>query len=310
MSEYFSDKELGQKDRISEEISVEVWNGIVSIYEEFKNNNSFSSKFSKLCSDNNRVCGFNQKLFDDRIKSEIPTIEIPILRKTNEDLTNSNIFDTNEDKSEEAINKYMTLDFIQFCYDNIQELINDDYHDFFKHYHLKFEQSKELKQEFRDKINQIFERNGIVFFINDDGQINRTISKAIEPLINQIFSTNDTTLNELVRLAHEKFILPKIEDRIHAIEKIWDAFERVKTYYGENKKLSASELVRVVANGNSDIEELINKEAKALTNVGNTFQIRHFEKDKIEITDNKHIDYLFYRMVSLIHLFLSSLEQQ
>jgi len=98
-----------------------------------------------------------------------------------------------------------------------------------------------------------------------------------------------------------------MEDRVHALEKIWDAFERVKTFFGE-KKVSAPELVKLVANGNSGMEKLIGDEAKALTNIGNTFHIRHFETDRIEITDNKHIDYLFYRMSSLIHLFLTELE--
>jgi len=131
----------------------------------------------------------------------------------------------------------------------------------------------------------------------------------MQPLINKIYNTKDEKLNELVQLAHDKFVLPNIEDRIHALEKIWDAFERVKTYYVEkNKKQSVEELIQLVANKNSGIEQLINDEAKALTSIGNTFQIRHFETNKIEITDNKHVDYLFYRMISLIHLFLTELE--
>lgn len=286
---YFSDKEKGTVDRISEDIGIEVWNGIVSIYEEFKSNNSFSSKFPEICNDNGRACGFNEKLFNDRVKAERVTINIPIRRKRN-------------------IDKYAILDFIQFCHKNIQESINKDFHDYFKHYHLEFKESKKLKKDFRDKINQIFERNGIVFFINDEGQINRVISPTMQPLINKIYNTEDKRLNELVQLAHDKFILPNIADRIHALEKIWDAFERVKTYYSKNKSVSGDQLVKLVANGNSAIEKLINDEGKALTKIGNDFQIRHYERDKIEITDNKHIDYLFYRMISLIHLFLTELE--
>jgi hypothetical protein len=300
---YFSDKELGIADRISEDISIEVWNGIVSVFEEFKSDNSFSSKFTDICSDNGRACGFDNALFEDRLKSEIPNIEVPIRRK--EKNNHYDFFHQNE----VTIDKYTALDFIQFCHKNIQEAIQDDYHEFFKHYHLTFKESKQLQKDFREKINQIFERNGIVFFINDEGLINRTIPITMKPLINQIYNTEDKKLNELVQLAHDKFILPNIADRIHALEKIWDAFERVKTYYVEkNKKQSVNELIQLVANKNSGIEQLINDEANALTKIGNDFQIRHFETNKIEITDNKHIDYLFYRMISLIHLFLTELE--
>jgi len=55
-------------------------------------------------------------------------------------------------------------------------------------------------------------------------------------------------------------------------------------------------------------EDLI-KEGKVKVN-GKIIEIgaQCFETDKIEITDNKHIDYLFYRIVSIMHLFLSELE--
>jgi hypothetical protein len=305
---YFSDKELGTADRISEDISIEVWNGIVSIFEEFKFNNSFSSKFPQKCSDYERVYSFDENLFEDRIKAEIKNIKIPLkIKKKNNHIRRFK--NDNEPEYKTNMDKYMVLDFIQFCHKNIQEAIEDDYHSYFQHYHLKFRESKKLKKDFRKEINQIFERNGIVFFINDEGQINRIVSPAMQPLINKIYNTKDEKLNELVQLAHDKFILPNIVDRIHALEKIWDAFERVKTYYVEkNKKQSVEELIQLVANKNSGIEQLINNEAKALTSIGNTFHIRHFETDKIEITDNKHIDYLFYRMSSLIHLFLTGLE--
>lgn len=303
---YFSDKENGVIDRISEEITIDVWNGIISVFEEFKSKNSFSKKFSEFCHDNGRVCGFNNKLFESRIKAEIPNIEIPILIK--QEKTGSFGIDE-ENLSNNKIDKYVTLDFIEFCYKNIKEAVQDDFHDFFKHYHLNFNDSKTLQKSFKDNINQIFERNGIVFYINENGQINRTISKTIQPLISKIYNTNDKRLNELVQLAHDKFILPKVEDRIHALEKIWDAFERAKTYYiNKNKKDSILELIQLVANGNTEFEKLINEECTTLTKIGNDYQIRHFETDRIEITDNKHIDYLFYRIISIIHLFLSELE--
>jgi len=95
----------------------------------------------------------------------------------------------------------------------------------------------------------------------------------------------------------------------YALEKIWDAFERMKTYYmDKKKKQSIEELIQLASKGNIEFANLLNNECKSLTTIGNKYQIRHFETDKIEIKDNKHIDYLYYRMISLIHLFLSELE--
>lgn len=265
---YFSDKETGQKDRISEDITISVWNGIVSIFEEFKGKNYFSENFSEKCHDNGRICGFDNKIFESRVKSEIPNIEIPIIIKVEK-----NTFSFNDNESvTNIVNKYTALDFIEFCFKNISEAIQDDYHDFFKHYHLDFKNSQKLKDEFRIKINQIFERNGIVFDLNENGKINRLISKIFEPLINKIYKTNDIRLNKLVKLSQEKFILPKIEDRIYALEKIWDAFERMKTYYIEkNKKQSIDELIQLVSNANTNFEVLLSEECKSLINIGNNY---------------------------------------
>ncbi|PHO13721.1 hypothetical protein CPG38_01655 [Malaciobacter marinus] len=302
---YFSDIENGVVPRTSEEISIPVWNGIVSIFEEYKNKNYFSENFSEICSDNNQACGFDGKLFEARLQSEVPNIEKPIqiLKKT------PVFHGFGEADEKKIIDKYATLDFIEFCHKNIAEPTNGSYHDFFQHYHLTFKKSEELESNFREKINQIFERNGILFYINEDGQINRNISESMKPLINQIYNTADTRLNDLVKLAYDKFVLPKIEDRIFALEKIWDAFERMKTYYIEkNKKESINDLISLVSNNNTEFGTLINTECNALTAIGNNYQIRHFETNKIELTDNKHIDYLFYRMVSIMQLFMSELE--
>ena len=60
-----------------------------------------------------------------------------------------------------------------------------------------------------------------------------------------------------------------------------------------------------LSNGNELLRIFLNEECKVLTNIGNQFQIRHFEKDKVQITNEAHIDYLYYRIFSFIHLFLS-----
>lgn len=304
MTNYFSDNELGKQKRVKEDLSVPVWNGIVAVFEKFKAENYFSSSFPEQCPDGLGVCGFNNSIFNDRVKSEIPNIDIPLRRK--EEAVSVPYFD---DETEDIkIDKYATLDFLEFCHYHITKPIKDDFHSFFGHYHLSFEDDGESKKAFREQINKIFERNGVVFFINDEGKINRTTPRAFQDLTNKIFQTSDQRLNELTKLAYDKFVLPKLEDRIHALEKIWDAFERAKTYYGPEKNQSADQVLEIVSNDNELIKTELDKEAKALTEIGNKFQIRHFETNKIEITDNKHVDYLFYRMTAFLHLILSYLE--
>lgn len=101
--------------------------------------------------------------------------------------------------------------------------------------------------------------------------------------------------------------MPRAEDRIQSLEKIWDAFERLKTYFEENKRNSAITLISHVSNNNQLFQSGIESEFRELTKIGNEFQIRHFERDKVQLHSNLHIDYLFYRMSSLMHLCLESL---
>lgn len=310
MAEYFSDKELGKKQPIIEEITIDVWNGIVAIFEEYKTNNYFSSSFPEKCYDNNsQIVGFCEELFNDRVKSEIPVISIPIQRKQveNASITNWEAPEPDIDEITEFVDKYSALDFLEFLCRNFKAPIKKDYHDFFKHYHLDFENDLEQKKVFAEKINQLFERNGIVFILRDC-QISRKLPKEFIHLIRD-YKTTDYRLNELINRSLENLKSVRIEERLWALEKIWDAFERMKTYYKElKKKHSIEQLLELASDGDSNIKEELDKEAKELTRIGNEYQIRHFETDKKEIKQLVFVDYLFFRMLVFIHLVVTKLE--
>ena len=94
---------------------------------------------------------------------------------------------------------------------------------------------------------------------------------------------------------------PTFQAHRDAAEKIWDALERLKTYYtGMDKKTSVSKIVSDMAGGQAEYIDLFNAEFKALTDIGNNFRIRHHETSKIDITDVRHYDYFFNRCLSLI----------
>ncbi len=128
----------------------------------------------------------------------------------------------------------------------------------------------------------------------------------VELLFDRKTKTNDNELDSLINEAKDRFFIPK--DKQIALEKLWDAFERIKTYFDSNKKKSSSELVSIVSKEFSS--EIIENEFKLLTKIGNEYKIRHHETDKIEISKSKHIDYLFFRMLSLIDLCIKSINEE
>jgi hypothetical protein len=115
--------------------------------------------------------------------------------------------------------------------------------------------------------------------------------------------TKDDDLNKLVNEAKDRYLKPN--DQVVALEKIWDAFERIKTYYDPDKKKSASILIGDISTELDESE--FRNEFETLTKIGNTYRIRHHEIDKKPITDPLQIKYLFFRMLSLIDLAIETL---
>ena len=95
--------------------------------------------------------------------------------------------------------------------------------------------------------------------------------------------------------------------RKDSLERLWDAWERIKTVLKpSDKKESISKLLDKCAD-EPKFRELLETEAKALTNVGNTFHIRHSEIGQIEIHRNIQVDYLFHRLFSMLLLAIKSM---
>jgi len=308
--DFFSDRELGKKEQKLEEISVEVYDGIVGIYEKFKI--YLGRNFPEYCYDSNSViCGIEENNFVKRVKSLIQGF-------VEGDRINYHANFNEWDKVVSEKEQYQLFDFIEFIYNNIQDYKNIGYHEFLKHNHLEYFPSKKKQNEFQREINQIFQRNGLAYKLNNKGQIERILPKGLEneiEMYKELIPNKDKELFELINLGLEKIKNPKLEENQIALEKLWDAFERIKTYYGEkdgrkkDKKKSINELIENISEGNKLFKDFINTEYDVLAKAGNEiFQIRHYEKNNIgtmvKLSSKKHIDYLFYRMLSLLTLSL------
>ena len=114
------------------------------------------------------------------------------------------------------------------------------------------------------------------------------------------FRIGDT---EFCKLVEQSFQLYKEAKIGMATEKVWDAFERIKTYYQQcDKKSSADRLLDVISKDNAAYKEMLQEEFSALTKLGNGFRIRHHETNKKDICCNEHYDYLFHRCLSVLKL--------
>ncbi len=118
----------------------------------------------------------------------------------------------------------------------------------------------------------------------------------------QIGAAPEVGITELLQKAKSSF---NQGDKQDAIEKLWDAFERVKTIYTDcDKKQSVTKIINMMSSKNPGYSDMLNKEFQELTNIGNKFRIRHHEMDKIEINDDSYYNYFYGRCSMLIILVL------
>jgi hypothetical protein len=118
-----------------------------------------------------------------------------------------------------------------------------------------------------------------------------------------LFHTGDADLDALLESARSKFLSREHAVRKEGLDKLWDAYERLKTIEGPDKKASATALLEK-AMPEPNLRAQIVAETTSLTSIGNNFMIRHTETTKTPITDSEDVDYLFHRMFALIRLLL------
>ena len=104
--------------------------------------------------------------------------------------------------------------------------------------------------------------------------------------------------------------MPKSEDRQDASEKLWDAFERLKTLEsGSDKRTRAEKLLDRAAAPETKFRKVLGEEAAALTKIGNGFRIRHSEITQEGLTSLEQVDYLFFRLFALIRFILKATDR-
>ena len=291
---YFSEREHGESPRINCEISPAVWAGISSLIQRRIDDGSFGKSFPEGCPDNPmRSYGVNGNSFTVAIKAEIPALagEARVWQFSSIDMPKTTVI----------------LDVIEFCWEYVSKPEQGGYHQFFGHHHLNFDDVAG-QAEFRERINRIFRRNGVAFTLTEGGRIERivpeTFSNELRPAN---FRTGDAFLDELLESARQKFLAPSEDDHRDALEKLWDAWERLKTVDVGDKKLGSQKMLDEAAGlDQSKFRALLEQEAVSLTNAGNSLHIRHSETVQERLKTSAHVDYMFHRMFALINLILKT----
>ena len=300
MMTYFSDREFGPQEPIYEEIEPIVWQGILSLIQTRVNDGSLAYGFPSHCPDGNAVIETDIEAMWNAVRVEIREIDT-------EDSDSWHVFCSRCLRTEfSPPDTIAILDFLEFVARHVAKPNKYERHDFFKHHHLSFNRQVGLNK-FIEDINRIFSRNGLAYFLTDEGSVERRLPSEFETVVRRTASsTGDQDLDKLLDTAIDRFLSPNPESRQDALEKLWDAFERLKTIeYPSDKKRSADLLINKATSDSGDIfRSEVKAEFRSLTNIGNKLSIRHFEQGKEPVGAGGEKDYLFFRLFSLIRFVL------
>jgi len=288
-------------------ISLDKYALILACCEKYYDNIAW--KYPLYCPDGDCCCGLDHTALVADIKYEIPSLyrndydAIAVPRQT------KNVFE--DTVKTDSYDQFALLDYVEFIANNIRDVSRKTWHSYFKHYDLGHHSSNTIFHTFLDDINAVFTKTGLLYILTTEGIIERidqhgVLTENVEHAVTEI---TEKGLRELLQTAIALHKSPHDVDNKDAVEKIWDALERLKTYYVEmDKKKSVEKIVNDMGSEVPEFATLFNDEFLKLTNIGNNFRIRHHETDKVDITDMRHYDYFFNRCLSLIALSLQYLD--
>lgn len=288
------------------DISIEKYALLFHCCEKYYNNLAW--KYPAQCPDGQGCCGLSQEQFELDLRYEIPTLFRDSAGHLAAPALYHNVF--SGDKQDEY-DQCALLDFIELFAQNVRDITIGSFHSYWGHHHITCRSSNIICSQFCDEINGIFQKTGLLYELNTNLQVERIVENSpVTPTVESAIATvKEAGTRELLQEAILLHRSPYPTDIRNAVEKLWDAYERLKTYYTTmNKAKSAEKIVNDIADGQASYITLFDTEFRALTKIGNDFRIRHHETDKVEITDVRYYDYFFNRCLSLIALAIQYLQ--
>ncbi len=285
---YFSEREFGPRPQEDLEFSAAAWGGIIALVNGLIDRGAFGIDYPEQCEDGAGTIGTDRGMFWLALNAEVPKL--------------GGRMGVDTIPPAAAI-----MDLLEFCFLHVSEPVEGRYHSFFGHHHLSFDRDRGRAQ-FVVTVNRLLGRNGLAYQLSEVGLAERIAPPILhEALVGVVFDTSDEQMDSMLEAARRKFLSANAEERVESLEKLWDAWERLKTLGpGKDKRDSITNLLDAAA-PSEPLRSSLEADAKELTDLGNTLQIRHTEKDKVPVTCDEHVDYLFHRLFALIRLLIQAL---
>jgi len=278
---YYSDRAGGPRPRALEHIDETLWAAILALLDRGIEGAWFAKDFPLACEDAKGTYACDRNSLMATVRAEIPDLGRHLYQPP-------------------VPPTLAVLDLLEFMHRHACEASEGKYHSFYDHHHLRFDREAG-QQELRKSANRLLTRAGSIYELKVDGQVTRLVPEVVAAgLRHELPATRDAEFDHLLEASARNFLDPDHEIRGQALEKLWDAFERVKTLLDDDKKRGSELLIATATNGAAPEEaELLRDEMRCLTTIGNGFRIRHHETRSVGLS-SAQADHLFARMYAML----------
>ncbi|WP_052748284.1 hypothetical protein [Cellulomonas sp. FA1] len=283
----YSDRVNGPQTAINDALPVATSRGLLGLLDTRITANWFARVFPERCPDGQGICDTDLGALSANLQALVPGAPWPLLHP--------DAYATDE----------VVFDLVEYAAARVAEPVDRQYHSFFGHYELGFKED-EGRAVFRSEVNTILQRGRTTYELRDNGEIHRRGTPEVQTVLAGLNPTSgDERLDELIVEARSLYTSHRPGERAVALERLWDAFERLKTIDlpGGDKRQSVKALLGNLDGGWRDT---VQAEMKSLTDIGNQYSIRHHETRTTPVPEDGAADYLFARMGALITLLLTA----
>jgi hypothetical protein len=232
MLSLYTQRTLGSKPRTNDEINFPLWKAIVAFLERMEQKNFFSEAYPEGCQDNSAdIWATNTNKLSDEL--EVYTGLTWPLETTKEPY---NYF---EDRKPYIPTKYEIFDTLEFLFHKVSTPHDGYYHSFFNHHHLNFTNDGVAKIGFSNEINNLFNATGMIYEFNPiNGHVETVVGEETKQLINNALTGKmmDAEYKGMLEAACIQITNFRIDIAYQGLEKLWDAYERLKCYFDPKDK--------------------------------------------------------------------------
>ena len=328
----YSDRTEGPKPRDIEALPKETKRALLGLVQRKIIGNWFAKNFPIECEDGKGIVGTDWSGLQDALNAIIPNLTYPLASKADSKLPeladHAEIADADAAKTPEAggtfefnlskangtqpivVTDSAVFDLLEYTARKIALPEQGKWHDFYGHHELRFDSDsrEEAQNTFREEVNELLGQGRVIYNFNvvdfaGTLQIQRMGTPEVRRQMADLQpNSGDRELDDLIIEARERYLSHKEDERRIGLEKLWDAFERLKTIEPlpdgkSDKKASVKQLLSRITD--EPLREVVEDDMEALTDVGNEFRIRHHETDK-HVVPVEGYDYLFARMSNVI----------